>query len=70
MTYNLDEYVGETIAAFKEGGIPLTKKDVAASIMDTLYSQGMFGDNPTEGELDLAEKQIIDNLPYYAPEIK
>jgi hypothetical protein len=67
---NLDEYVSEIIKCFKENDVPLDKKSVAAEIMDTLYSQGVFGDDPSEGELDLAEKQIMDNLPYYAPELR
>lgn len=60
---NIDEYVGEIMALYREQEMVPTKNDVAMSIADILCAQGIIGTD--DAELDLAVKQIEDGLDYY-----
>lgn len=56
---NLDEYIGEVLDL--EGGKKLSDKDVAETVVDTLFAQGHVG----KDDCDEAMKIVLANVSYY-----
>ena len=63
---NLDEIVGAYLEIEQTQGDRMTNADMAADIVDNLSAQGTLGVDPDdEVAVNLAIKEIEDQLPYY-----
>jgi hypothetical protein len=57
---NFGEHIEAMIELYEEAGDPLDPDDIAESVLDIVFAQGLI----QESELELGHKQIADEVRY------